>query len=36
MNDRMAHWEFSLFTDIGIEAHNVYILNSLALTGLIV
>ena len=36
MNDRVAHGEFPIFTDIGVEAHNVYILNILALPGLIV
>ena len=36
MNDRMAHWEFSVYTDTGIEAHNVYILHILAFRGLIV
>jgi hypothetical protein len=36
MNDRVAHGEFPIFADIGVEAHNVYILNSLAFRGLIV
>jgi hypothetical protein len=36
MNDRMAHWDYSIFTDLGVEANNVYILNSVALPGLIV
>jgi hypothetical protein len=36
INDRVAHGEFSIFTDMGVEAHNIYILNSLALPGLIV
>jgi len=35
MNDRVFNGELTVFTDMGVEAHNFYILNSLALPGLI-
>jgi hypothetical protein len=36
MNDSVPHGELTIFADKVVEAHNVYILNSLALPGLIV
>jgi len=36
MDERMAHRELVVFTYIRVKAHDVYILNSLALLGLIV
>jgi len=36
MNDLVAHGELTIFTDRWIEAHNEYIMNRLALPGLIV
>jgi hypothetical protein len=36
MDDRMAHGELKVLAYVRIEAHDIYILNSLALPGLIV
>jgi hypothetical protein len=36
MKAHVAHGELTIFTDKGVEAHFVYILNSLAFPGLIV
>jgi len=36
MDERMAHWELVVITYKGIEAYDVYILNSFAFLGLIV
>jgi len=36
INDRVRHGKFSILTDVGVQAHNVCILNSLNLPGLIV
>ena len=36
MDDRMVHGELVVFAYLRIEAHDVYILNSLAFPGLIV